>query len=188
MFMKKMDVVLGRKIIRKAEKLLPSIDSRIKLVTLLMKEFKMTRGAVNATMSRYGFRTGFKAGMLVPENRYNNKGFERTRAFKLWCLIRDRPLFTFELKKEIGLGISELYKALKVRGFPIQRTTLLGRSSHAKNTWLLKNKRLVLYYNTEKRELAYNRLKRLNPELPDRIKYSLGRAILDGKFNRLTKV
>jgi hypothetical protein len=65
---------------------------------------------------------------------------------------------------------------------------LLGRSSHAKNTWLLKNKRLVLYYNTERREHAYRRLKELNPELHNRIKYSLGRAILDGEFNRLTKV
>ena len=180
------------KIIMEAKKLLPKAKSRNELMERISKKFNCKINYVNFIFDKYKFRTGIKRGFKkgdkrikgfkIPENRYNyQKNLKNYKWYKIWLFIKAKPRFSFELLDKNYYSYA--YKKLRILGYPIQRTVISGRCKGSIKTNF--GRKLTIYYSLDKRKEAMERLKEFNPKITTCLKASIGRAILNGDYNKI---
>ena len=118
-----------------------------------------------------------KLGMIINKSRETHE----SNLMDFFNLIKSKPMYTNELNKIYNTALFlKYYKDLRIRGFPIQRTTLFGGrcSSSARTVG-----KIQVYYTLDKRMEA---LERVHKDFPQKMGV-VELPILDGLSNAMMR-
>jgi len=123
----------------------------------------------NGQKKRYTY-----CGKCIPDRE---KNFQHSRVKKMFDLVKKQPMFNKELRRLLSSDtISDYYRVLRKKGYPILRYRYIGRGSGIGYKDPNYPKKFIIYYIEGEEEQAYKRIM---------MRYPMQRMYMQRVFNPL---